>query len=103
MTAPASKTAAIGVFLQFIQPFPRLEMIFQILPLSSPKTNGKGKINGNVPVENARRPEPIYSSRSSVKGSIDSARCAGIQVANKPSSAIARTTPVNTSGSLGVA
>ncbi len=45
----------------------------------------------------------VHSSRSSIIGSIESARCAGIQVANSPSKAIARTTPANTSGSRGVA
>ena len=46
---------------------------------------------------------PTHSSRSSVTGSIDSARCAGIHVAISPSNAIARTTPARTSGSRGVA
>jgi hypothetical protein len=45
----------------------------------------------------------IHSSRSRIAGSIDSARCAGIQVATRPSNVIARTTPVNTRGSRGVA
>ena len=44
-----------------------------------------------------------HSSRSSVQRSIERARCAGIQVATRPSSNIANTTPVNTSGSRGVA
>jgi hypothetical protein len=47
--------------------------------------------------------KPIHSSRSSCIGSIDSARCAGIQVASNPSNAIARTTLANTTGSRGVA
>jgi hypothetical protein len=47
--------------------------------------------------------KPIYSSRSKIAGSIDKARRAGIQVATKPRNAIAMTTPVNTSGSRGVA
>ncbi len=46
---------------------------------------------------------PTHSSRSSVKGSSDNARCAGIQVATSPSNNIATTTPANTSGSRGVA
>ena len=46
---------------------------------------------------------PIHSSRSRIKGSTDSARCAGIHVASSPSNNIARTTPANTSGSRGVA
>ena len=46
---------------------------------------------------------PIHSSRSSIMGSIDRARCAGIHVASIPSKDIARTTPAKTSGSLGVA
>src|ERR1035438_1604696 len=37
-----------------------------------------------------------YSSRSSLPGSTDNARCAGIQVATRPSTSIARTTPANT-------
>jgi hypothetical protein len=45
----------------------------------------------------------FHSSRSSIAGSIDNARCAGIHVATSPSKAIATTTPVNTSGSQGVA
>lgn len=45
----------------------------------------------------------VHSSRSSVIGSIDSARCAGIHVATSPSNNIARTAPPNTSGSWGVA
>ena len=45
----------------------------------------------------------LYSSRSRIKGSIDSARCAGIHVASSPSNDIARITPTNTSGSRGVA
>jgi hypothetical protein len=45
----------------------------------------------------------IHSSRSSIKGSTDRARCAGIHVASSPSNDIARTTPANTSGSRGVA
>jgi hypothetical protein len=48
-------------------------------------------------------PAPGHSSRSSVEGSSDSARCAGIHVASSPSNAIATTTPVNTRGSRGVA
>ena len=44
----------------------------------------------------------IYSSRSSVTGSSERARCAGIHVANSPSSAIATTRPPNTSGSRGL-
>jgi len=47
--------------------------------------------------------QAVHSSRSNVDGSSDSARCAGIQVANKPSNAIASTTPAKTSGSRGVA
>lgn len=47
--------------------------------------------------------EPIHSSRSSIDGSTDSARRAGIQVASSPSNDIARSTPANTSGSRGVA
>jgi hypothetical protein len=47
--------------------------------------------------------KPSHSSRSSIKGSTDSARCAGIHVASSPSNNIARTTPANTSGSRGVA
>jgi hypothetical protein len=46
---------------------------------------------------------PIHCSRSSSIGSIDNARCAGIQVASSPSNNIARTTLANTSGSRGVA
>ena len=46
---------------------------------------------------------PIHSSRSSIKGFTDSARCAGIHVASSPSNDIARTTPDRTSGSRGVA
>jgi hypothetical protein len=45
----------------------------------------------------------VHSSRSSIIGSTDSARCAGIHVASSPSKAITRTTPANTSGSRGVA
>lgn len=45
----------------------------------------------------------FYSSRRSVAGSIDSARRAGIHVATSPSNAIARTAPVMTSGSKGLA
>jgi hypothetical protein len=45
----------------------------------------------------------VHSSRSSVKGSTDKARRAGIHVASSPSSAIVKTTPANTSGSRGVA
>jgi hypothetical protein len=45
----------------------------------------------------------IYSSRSNIAGSTDSARCAGIHVARSPTNAIARTTPANTRGSRGVA
>ncbi len=44
-----------------------------------------------------------YSSRNSFAGSSASARCAGIQVATRPVSAMAKTTPVSTSGSRGVA
>ena len=49
------------------------------------------------------RSRPDQSSRNRTKGSIDSARCAGIHVATSPSSDMARTTPANTSGSRGVA
>jgi hypothetical protein len=49
------------------------------------------------------RPAWPHSSRSSIKGSAPNARCAGIQVASRPSSSMARTTPANTSGSRGVA
>ena len=45
----------------------------------------------------------VHSSRSSIIGSIDSARWAGIHVASIPSKAIIKTTPANTSGSRGVA
>jgi hypothetical protein len=45
----------------------------------------------------------VHSSRSRIMGSIESARCAGIQVASSPSSNIARTVPAKTSGSRGVA
>jgi len=45
----------------------------------------------------------VHSSRSNTKGSIDSARRAGIHVATSPSSDMATTTPANTSGSRGVA
>jgi hypothetical protein len=47
--------------------------------------------------------KPIHSSRSSIAGSIDSARCAGIHVASSPSNNMARATPARTSGSRGVA
>jgi hypothetical protein len=47
--------------------------------------------------------KPIHSSRSNIMGSTDSARRAGIQAAISPSDNIARTTPVTTSGSRGVA
>jgi hypothetical protein len=47
--------------------------------------------------------EPLYSSRSNINGSIESARCAGIHVASSPSINITRTAQVNTSGSRGVA
>lgn len=47
--------------------------------------------------------EPIHSSRSNIAGSMDSARCAGIQVAKSPNSAMAITTPASTSGSREVA
>ena len=43
------------------------------------------------------------SSRSRIRGLTESARSAGIQVASRPSAAIARTTPTNTTGSRGVA
>jgi hypothetical protein len=56
----------------------------------------------NVPVFFDPLPE-LHSSRSSFKGSAPNARCAGIQVASRPSSSMARTTPANTSGSRGVA
>jgi hypothetical protein len=46
---------------------------------------------------------PIHSARSSITGSTDSARCAGIQVASRPISDIAKTTPASTTGSRGVA
>jgi hypothetical protein len=46
---------------------------------------------------------PIHSSRSKIKGSTESARCAGIHVASSPSNDIARTTPANTRGSRGFA
>jgi hypothetical protein len=46
---------------------------------------------------------PIHSARSSITGSTDSARCAGIHVASRPISDIAKTTPARTSGSRGVA
>jgi len=45
----------------------------------------------------------VHSSRMSIKGSTESARRAGIQVATSPSNNIARTAPANTSGSRGVA
>jgi hypothetical protein len=45
----------------------------------------------------------VYSSRSSIMGSTESARRAGIHAATRPSSAMARTTPASTSGSRGVA
>jgi hypothetical protein len=45
----------------------------------------------------------IHSSRSSITGSTDSARRAGIHVATSPNNNIARTTPAKTSGSRGVA
>src|ERR1700730_18081748 len=47
--------------------------------------------------------ELIQSSRRRITGSSDRARCAGIHVARRPSNAIAKTTPANTSGSRGVA
>ena len=43
------------------------------------------------------------SSRSRIRGLTDSARCAGIHVASRPRSSIARTTPDSTNGSRGVA
>src|SRR6266487_2825565 len=48
-------------------------------------------------------PGPIHSSRSSIAGSTESARCAGIHVASSPSNDMATTTPASTSGSRGVA
>jgi len=44
-----------------------------------------------------------HSSRSSINGLTDSARCAGIQVPSNPRSAIATTTPASTTGSRGLA
>ena len=44
-----------------------------------------------------------HSSRRSIAGSTDSARCAGIHAAISPSNAIAITVPVNSRGSRGVA
>ena len=44
-----------------------------------------------------------HSSRSNVIGSSDRARRAGMNVATSPSRVIARTTPVSTTGSRGVA
>jgi hypothetical protein len=41
----------------------------------------------------------LHSSRSSIAGSTERARCAGIQVASNPSKPIARTTTANTRGS----
>jgi len=46
---------------------------------------------------------PIHSARSKIRGSTESARCAGIQVASSPNNNIASTTPDSTSGSRGVA
>jgi hypothetical protein len=43
------------------------------------------------------------SSRSRIRGLTESARCAGIHVANSPNKAIATTTPASTNGSRGVA
>jgi hypothetical protein len=62
-------------------------------------------VQGNFTVLDALKffNRPIHCSRSSIMGSIDSARCAGIQVASSPSNDIPRTTPANTSGSRGVA
>lgn len=48
-------------------------------------------------------PAFVYSSRSRTSGSTERARRAGIHVASKPSSDIARTTAINTNGSRGVA
>ena len=45
----------------------------------------------------------FHSSRNRIAGSIESARCAGIQVATNPSRPIANTAPANTKGSRGVA
>jgi hypothetical protein len=45
----------------------------------------------------------IHSARSNITGSTESARCAGIHVASRPISDIAKTTPASTSGSRGVA
>src|ERR1700733_16268648 len=43
------------------------------------------------------------SSRSRIRGLTESARCAGIHVATRPSKAMATTTPARTNGSRGVA
>ena len=48
-------------------------------------------------------PPSSHSSRSSIMGSTDNARWAGIHVATNPNNAMASTTPVSTSGSRGVA
>src|SRR5260370_15427880 len=45
----------------------------------------------------------IHSSRSSIKGSAFSARCAGIHAASSPSASMVRTTPPGTTGSRAVA
>ena len=60
-------------------------------------------MNANTPPQGEGFSAPVYSSRSKTSGSTESARRAGIHVASKPSSDIARTTAINTSGSRGVA
>ena len=59
---------------------------------------------GSIEVPPIRGGTPLpQSSRSRTRGLTESARCAGIQVASRPSAAIARTTPTSTTGSRGVA
>src|ERR1039457_6486959 len=53
--------------------------------------------------DRGRPSHPIYSSRSRLRGFTNKARCAGTQVARRPSNNMARTTPPRTSGSRGLA
>jgi hypothetical protein len=69
-----------------------------------PEAKASGKRNGMDATTNNPLPRmcarPLaQSSRSNIIGLTDRARRAGIHVATSPSSAIARTTPANTSGS----
>src|SRR5437660_3464342 len=79
-----------------------VQLHFVLTPDYRKHARGRASVPFGVRLPVVADPQ-VHSSRSRIKGSTDSARCAGIHVASSPSNDIAKTTPTNTSGSRGVA